>query len=104
MAEVIFESIADYLGTCQGLDAKISALETIIEQLLVTSAKAAERGHLDEYWFDDGHVKIRTKYRSVADVARAITEYDKLLQMYINRRTGRMVRRMDSSNFTGRRW
>lgn len=98
---VTFESIAGYLGTCSGNQAKIDALDAIIDSMLIAAATAAESAHLDEYWFDDGHVKIRTKYRNVTELQLGIKNMETLKQMYINRTVGRMVRRMDSSNFNG---
>lgn len=97
---VVFESIAAYLGTCSGLNAKIAALDVIIDKILVSAAAAAESGHLDEYWWDDGHVKIRTKYRNMTDITKSILMYEQLRQMYINRKTGRITRLMDHKSFS----
>ena len=99
MAEIIFSSIADYLGTCQSNDAKIIAIDAIIDSMLTAAATAAESGHLDEYQYDDGHVKIRTKYRSVSQIVTAINSFNQLKQLYINRKTGRMIKLMDDKNF-----
>lgn len=99
MAEVIFESIAAYLGTCQSDKAKAAALDSIITQMLTTAATAAESGHLDEYWYDDGHIKIRMKYRNVQAVFDSIKNLEQLKQMYINRITGRTFQLMDARNF-----
>lgn len=102
MSEVIFESAAAYLETCTSIDAKIAAIDVIISKLLTSAATAAESGHLDEYWFDDGHVKIRSKYRNVTEMSRSITGFQQLRTMYVNQKTGRIVRLKDVSNFIGR--
>lgn len=99
---VIFEKASDYIESCTTLDARIAAIDLIIAQLLVAAAKAAESGHLDEYWFDDGHVKIRSKYRNVTEMEKSIMGFQRLRIMYANQKNGRMVRLMDSSNFLGR--
>lgn len=99
---VIFQSIADYLGTCKSIDAKIVAIDAIIDALLANAATAAESGHLDEYWYDDGHVKVRTKYRTVEAVMKGIQAFRTLREDYVNRKVGRGIRRMDQSNFLGR--
>ncbi len=99
---IIFEKASDYIESCSTLDARIAAIDAIISKLLVTASKAAESGHMDEYWFDDGHVKIRTKYRDVAHVEASIASFQRLRDLYANRKNGRIVRLMDSSNFTGR--
>lgn len=101
---MIFESASLYLESCTTAAARITALDAIIERLLVVAATAAETGHIDEYWFDDGHIKIRSKYRSVQDVEKSIMSFQRLRDMYANRKTGRVTRLIDSSNFNGRRW
>lgn len=99
MSYVIFDSIADYLGTCSGDMARANALDKIIDQMLATAATAAESGHLDEYWYDDGHIKIRMKYRNIKDVFDSIRGLEQLKQIYINRATGRVTTLMDAKNF-----
>lgn len=101
---VIFETVTDYIESCQTQEQRIAALDAVIDKLILTATKAAESGHIDEYWFDDGHVKIRNKYRNVSQVEQAIMAFQRLRDLYANRKNGRMVRLMDSSNFTGRRW
>jgi hypothetical protein len=99
---VIFQSVAEYIDSCTSLDAKIAAMDAVIDKLMIASIAAAESGHIDEYWFDDGHVKIRSKYRNPADMQASITSFERLRQMYINRKYGYVTRLMDQSNFHGR--
>lgn len=102
MDTVIFESASAFMESCKTLNERIAAIDSIISQLFLSAAKAAESGHLDEYWFDDGHIKIRNKYRNVKEMESSITSFQRLRELYVNRKMGRMVRLMDSSNFTGR--
>jgi hypothetical protein len=104
MGVIIFESASDYLESCKTQTERITALDAIIDKLLITASRAAESGELDEYWWDDGHIKIRSKYRNVKEVESAIASFQRLRDLYANRRAGRMTRLMDSSNFTGRGW
>jgi hypothetical protein len=99
MSYVIFDSIADYLGTCQDNQARVAALDKIIDQMLVTATAAAESGHLDEYWYDDGHIKIRMKYRNAKEVFDGIRSLEQIKQIYLNRITGRVSTLMDAKNF-----
>lgn len=99
---VIFESIAAYYGSCTTNDAKIAALDTIIDKILVSAATAADSGHLDEYWWDDGHVKIRTKYRNLETIAKSVLFWEQIRQRYINRKTGNIFRLMDHKSFPPR--
>lgn len=98
---VIFVSISEYFSSCKSDKAKLAAINTIIDKVLVSAALAAEKSDIDEYWWDDGHVKIRTKYRNTTEVAKAIQSWESIRQIYINRLVGRGVRLMDSSNFNG---
>lgn len=102
MNGVIFETTSAYLESCSTQTSRIAALDAIIERLLIVAATAAESGHIDEYWFDDGHIKIRNKYRSVADVEKSITSFQRLRDLYANRRGGRVTRLVDYKNFTNR--
>jgi hypothetical protein len=101
MSHVIFESATSYIESQTTLDARIAAIDVIIARLLTTAASAAETGHIDEYWFDDGHVKIRSKYRNVAQVENSIAAFQRLRDLYTNKKVGRVFRLKDSSNFTG---
>lgn len=101
MEGVIFEKASDYIESCTTLTERIAAIDAIIAQLLTSSVKAAEQGHIDEYWFDDGHVKIRNKYRNVRDMEQSITSFQRLRDLYTNKKMGRITRLMDESNFHG---
>jgi len=55
---------------------------------------------IEEYTLDDGQSKISTKYRDIASVIKAIGDYEKLRQMYINRINGRIVRLIPANSIT----
>jgi hypothetical protein len=99
---VVFESIAAYLGSCQSNEDKIAAIDVIIGKILVAAATAAESGHMDEYWYDDGHIKVRTKYRNMDSITKSLTSYQQLRNYYIAQITGRVFRLMDHKSFPPR--
>lgn len=102
MSEIIYEQASDYIQSCTSLKAKIAAIDAIIEKLMIAAAQAAESGYIDEYWFDDGHIKIRNKFRDVAHVEKSIMAFQRLRNMYAQDNGGRMVQLRDKSNFLGR--
>lgn len=101
MDGVIFEKATDYLESCTSLSAKIAALDLIIDKMILSIGKAAESGHLEEYWFDDGHVKIRNKYRNVTQMSDSLTAFQRMRNYYANNKAGRVTRLKDVSNFLG---
>lgn len=98
---VTYISVSDYIATCKTNQDRITALDAVIDQLMIASLKAAESGHMDEYWFDDGHVKIRSKYRSPQDVLNTIAACERMKQIYQNRKDGRMTQLIDKGSFDG---
>lgn len=101
---VVFDSECIYVDSKTTISAKITALDNIIGALMTTALKAASTGNLEEYSLDDGQTKIRTMYRSVDQIEKAITSFEKIRQMYINRLDGRMVRLIDGKNFVRNRY
>ena len=85
-----YTTIIEYIESRTSLAAKIQAYDTIIAGLEATMLLAIESGHIKQYEFDDGMMKVRTEYRSVNDIANAMTGYERLRQMYINRYNGRV--------------
>jgi len=101
MGPVIYNSADIYIDSCQTLQDKITAIQAIIDALIVTATKAAGTANFNEYYLDDGQTKIQTRYRDVADIFQAINAFERLKQMYVNRLNGRMIRMVDGKNFTG---
>lgn len=99
---IVFESASAYIESCTTISARIAAIDALIDKLLIASVAGAESSHLDEYWYDDGHIKIRNKYRNVSDMKGSITALQQMREHYAQRASGRMVRLMDAKNFTGR--
>lgn len=98
---VTFQKASDYVLSCSGNNAKIAAIDAIIDQLLVAALTAAESGHLKEYWLNDGQVQIRCNYSTPESIERSILSFRRLRNMYINDRNGRVVRLVDASNLNG---
>lgn len=96
---VYFDSTGAYVDSKSTLNAKIAAWSAIIDALTTLAASAVDTGNFDEYSLDDGQTKIRTKYRSVDDIFNAIRNAERMRNIYIGRRCGRVTRLVDGKNF-----
>lgn len=96
---VIYDSAALYIEAQSGLQAKIIAIDAIIEALLITAVKAATNDNISEYSLNDGQTQIKTVYKGADAVVRSIKEFEKIKQLYVNRLNGRMIRLVDDKNF-----
>lgn len=96
---VVYESAKHYIDSCASLQAKINAIQTIIDALLSTAASAALNDDIEEYWLNDGQTQIKCVYKGVDHIQNSIMKFEQLKQMYANQKGGRMVRLSDSKNF-----
>lgn len=95
---VIFQSETLFIDSATDMEAKIVKIDLIIEALLDLSLTAVGKQDIVEYTLDDGQTKIRTEFRGMSAILRAITDYEKLRQMYFNRLNGRTFRLVDSKS------
>jgi hypothetical protein len=100
---VYYDSASKYIDCASDLRDKITRIETIISALEDTALKAAANDNITEYSLNDGQTIIRTVYKGADAVLNSIMAFEKIRQMYINRLNGRVMRLVDSKNFTGRR-
>lgn len=99
-----FSSVDTYIGSKTSLEAKIRAIDNVIDALLLTALRSAGTADRMEYNIDDGQSKLKLVYRSPKEVTEAINALETVKQVYVNRRTGRITRLVDSKNFrNGRR-
>lgn len=96
---VYFDSCGLYIASCRSINAKLAAIDVIIDTLLVTAADSAGVADLSEYSLNDGQTIIRTIYKGTQAVMDAIMAFEKLKIYYQSKVTGRMVRLVDSKNF-----
>ena len=93
-----YESPALYIDSFTNIQAKITAIDTIITGLMTAAASGASKSNISEYQIDDGQSKIRTAYRSLNDVFEGIKNFEKLRQMYLNQLNGRVIVLKDRSS------
>jgi hypothetical protein len=100
---VVFFSTAEYFASCKDNQAKIAAIDAVIDALLITAASAAANNGVSEYMLNDGQTIIKQVYRNSQEIYNSINGFEQLRQVYVNRIQGRMVRLADSRNFINRR-
>lgn len=98
---VAYDSATSYVESCTTLQARIAAIDAIIDGLFTSALKAAEKGDVKEYWLNDGQVLIKTTYRNAEEVSKSILHFQKIRVMYENRLTGRAFRLVDGKNMIG---
>jgi len=62
-------SISDYLLSRSTNEARLAAIEILIDKALLLTLETVEgaSGNISEYWLDDSQVKIKTSTRSKSD-------------------------------------
>lgn len=82
-------TITQYIESKTKLSERIAAYDLIIQGMETSILEATVSGHLVQYELDDGFMKCRTQFRSVADMTKALAGLEALRQRYINRYNGR---------------
>lgn len=86
-----FMSISEYLGTKTSITARIEAIDSLIDSILLKIADTVGNVDISEYQMDDGQMKVRTSYRSPQDAIKGIEALEKIKQMYLNQLNGRVT-------------
>lgn len=98
---VIYDSAQIYIDSATSLREKVTRIDAIIDGLFTAATKAAGGENISEYSLNDGQTQIRTVYRGIESIKASINSFEALRQMYLNRLNGRVMRLVDSKNFTG---
>lgn len=84
-----YMTISQYVETKTTLQAKIAAYDKMIEEMEKSILLGIESGYLVQYEVDDSFMKVRSQFRSVGDMTKALAGLEMLRQRYINRLNGR---------------
>lgn len=84
-------TISQYVESKCDLLTKIAAIDALIAAMELKLLDATGSAEYDEYSMDDGQMKVRTKYRSIADVSAGIKSLEQIKQRYVNRHNGRAM-------------
>lgn len=79
-----------YIQGATSLNDRLSRLDAIILALeLRVLDSSTDTANIDEYEINDGQVKIRTKYRNIESISKAILSFEKLKEKTLNQLNGR---------------
>ena len=93
-----FQSETLFIDSASDMAEKIKKIDAIITALLDLSLTAVGKQDIVEYTLGDGQTKIRTQFRGMSAILRAIDDYEKLRQRYFNRLNGHTFRLVDSKS------
>jgi hypothetical protein len=82
-------TISQYVESKSKLIGKIATYDLLIEGMEASILEATVSGHLVQYELDDGFMKVRSQFRSIGDMTKALAGLEMLRQRYINRYNGR---------------
>lgn len=84
-------TISQYVESKSKLIGKIATYDLLIEGMEASILEATVSGHLVQYEMDDGFMKVRSQFRSISDMTKALAGLEALRQRYINRYNGRVT-------------
>lgn len=96
---VYYDSCGLYIQSFTDLAGKINAIDAIIDALINQGIATAGNQGIAEYQLNDGQTIIKQIYRDSASLSRAIADYERIKQIYVNRMNGRVFRAIDGKNF-----
>ncbi len=99
MADIRYFKICPDPRTNEETDVLIQNLKGIISELMTTALKAVTTGNIAEYDINTGQTTTRIKYTNQKDIIASIEGYEKLLQLFSNRRISRSVKLVNDKNF-----
>lgn len=81
-------TIKEYIQSKASLDLKITAIASLIDNMLLSAIDAIDTSGTASYSMDDGQMKVTTEYRSIEQITKGVKALESLQQLYINRRNG----------------
>ena len=84
-------NVKEYIESKKTLDAKIKAIDLLIDQMLLSAIDAIDTSGTASYSMDDGQMKVMTQYRSVSEISKGIKALEQIKQMYVNNRNGHIT-------------
>jgi hypothetical protein len=81
-------SIGEYVMSKSSIEAKITALDTIIDKLLALQVARTEEDGVSETWLNDGQTHVRMLYRSALEISKALESYTYMRSHYIKMLNG----------------
>lgn len=86
-------TISVYIGSKTTARERIEAIESLIDTMMLRMTEVGEgsAATVDEFSLDDGQMRVRTSYRSIADVEAGIKALLRLKSHYVNQYNGNIT-------------
>ena len=88
---MIIQTVKEYIQSKDSLIAKITAIEALIDAMLLNTIDAIEDSGTASYTLDDGQMKVSTEFRSAKEIASGVLALEKLLNNYTNKYNGHIT-------------
>lgn len=80
-----------YIEGATTLESRLLRITQIIEALELRAVESVANEDVEEYSIDDGQVKIKTSYRGLENISKAIQAYEIIKQRILNKLNGRSM-------------
>ena len=99
-------TIADYLDSKDSIIAKLAAIDVLQDKMLasMTDNLDTSGANISMYELDDGQVRVKTGYRSMAELTAGYDALEKIRLRYLNRLRGRTIVLQDKGTFNPGGW
>lgn len=94
-------TIKQYVASKDSLESKITAIESLIDALILSTLESIDNNGTFSYSMDDGQMKVTTQYRSTAEVTQGIHALEKIKNIYVNRCNGHLTVLRGRKNYNG---
>lgn len=82
-------TVEQYLNRNRCLQSRIDAIEELIIQFEIKFGLGIENSDISEYDMDDGQMKVKTKYKTMADLSNGILMLEQMKHRLLARANGR---------------
>lgn len=98
---VQYTKFEDFLESAADMKTRLERIRLIIDRLTILAAamSTGDKSQIDSYTLNDGQVQITTKYKTLADVQKALDGFLALEGRYMSRLAGGRFRLIDGKNF-----
>jgi len=83
--------MTQYVDSKTSILAKITAINALIDALLLETITSISNSGTASLSMDDGQMKITTGFRSIAEIKNGVIGLEQIKQIYVNRYNGRGV-------------
>lgn len=92
MSNLDYMTIPQYVESQSKIIGKIAVYDNLIEKMEAQLLVAIESSHFGEIEMDDSMMRVRTRYRNIGDMQKAMEGFITLRNYYKSKANGRVIR------------